>query len=95
MRAVMVPLPLFLPLMFDISTTISPSSSSMTSSHNNNGPALYAQPNAVVYENNCQTKCTCFPDKGLVCENHSCPKSTKCMVKKGIMACYNTGKKKN
>uniref|UniRef100_A0A3Q1FXL3 Fc gamma binding protein n=1 Tax=Acanthochromis polyacanthus TaxID=80966 RepID=A0A3Q1FXL3_9TELE len=46
----------------------------------------------VVYEEDCRTRCTCDPEKGLICENHSCPQSTKCMVKKGIRACYNTGK---
>uniref|UniRef100_A0A3Q1GW32 Fc gamma binding protein n=1 Tax=Acanthochromis polyacanthus TaxID=80966 RepID=A0A3Q1GW32_9TELE len=44
----------------------------------------------VVYEEDCRTRCTCDPEKGLICENHSCPQSTKCMVKKGIRACYNT-----
>ncbi|KAF3691795.1 IgGFc-binding protein Fcgamma-binding protein antigen [Channa argus] len=48
------------------------------------------KPGDVVYEDDCSTKCTCNPATGLVCEKHSCPQSTKCMVKKGIMACYNT-----
>ncbi|XP_061572588.1 IgGFc-binding protein [Cololabis saira] len=48
------------------------------------------KPEEVVYEEDCNTKCTCNPAKGLVCENYSCPSSTKCMVKKGIRACYNT-----
>lgn len=50
------------------------------------------QPGAVVYGDNCETKCTCKPDKGLVCEEHSCPQKTKCMIRKGIRACYHTGK---
>lgn len=57
-----------------------------------NVPALHPQPNEVVFEKDCETKCTCKPDTGLVCEEHSCPKNTKCMVKKGIRACYSTGK---
>ncbi|XP_069552328.1 IgGFc-binding protein isoform X1 [Brachyistius frenatus] len=48
------------------------------------------QPGEVLYEDDCNTKCTCNPATGLVCEKHSCPQSTKCMVKKGIRACYNT-----
>ncbi|XP_053183557.1 IgGFc-binding protein, partial [Scomber japonicus] len=44
----------------------------------------------VVYDEGCNTKCTCNAATGLVCEKHSCPKNTKCMVKKGIRACYNT-----
>ncbi|XP_035492191.1 IgGFc-binding protein [Scophthalmus maximus] len=48
------------------------------------------KPGEVVYEEDCNTKCTCNPTKGLVCEKHSCPQSTKCMVKKGKRACYNT-----
>ncbi|XP_070690944.1 IgGFc-binding protein [Pempheris klunzingeri] len=48
------------------------------------------KPDEVVYEADCKTKCTCNPATGLVCEKHSCPQSTKCTVKKGIMACYNT-----
>ncbi|XP_026150219.1 IgGFc-binding protein-like [Mastacembelus armatus] len=48
------------------------------------------KPEEVVYEDDCNTKCTCNPAKGLICEKYSCPQSTKCMVKKGIRACYNT-----
>lgn len=48
------------------------------------------QPGEVVYEKDCVTKCTCNPTKGLICEKHSCPESTKCMIKKGVRACYNT-----
>ncbi|KAF7665729.1 hypothetical protein LDENG_00132510 [Lucifuga dentata] len=48
------------------------------------------KPGEVVYEEDCNEKCTCNPEKGLVCESHSCPKNTKCMVRKGIRACYNT-----
>ncbi|GAA6219039.1 IgGFc-binding protein-like [Lates japonicus] len=48
------------------------------------------KPGEVVYEEDCKTKCTCDPAKGLVCEKHSCPQSTKCMVKRGKRACYNT-----
>ncbi|KAJ4930907.1 hypothetical protein JOQ06_025210, partial [Pogonophryne albipinna] len=48
------------------------------------------KPGEVVYEEDCNTKCTCNPETGIVCEKHSCPQSTKCMVKKGIRACYNT-----
>lgn len=29
---------------------------------------------------------------GLVCEEISCPKDTKCEIKNGIRACYNTGR---
>uniref|UniRef100_A0A3Q3INE2 VWFD domain-containing protein n=1 Tax=Monopterus albus TaxID=43700 RepID=A0A3Q3INE2_MONAL len=50
------------------------------------------KPGEVVYEENCNTKCTCDPMTGLKCEKYSCPASTKCMVKREIMACYNTGK---
>lgn len=48
------------------------------------------KPGEVVYEEDCKTKCTCKPETGLVCEDHTCPKSTKCMVRKEIRACYNT-----
>ncbi|XP_034029561.1 IgGFc-binding protein, partial [Thalassophryne amazonica] len=48
------------------------------------------KPGEVVYEDDCKTKCTCNPVTGLVCEKHSCPQNTKCMVKKGVRACYNT-----
>uniref|UniRef100_A0A673AB09 Fc fragment of IgG binding protein n=1 Tax=Sphaeramia orbicularis TaxID=375764 RepID=A0A673AB09_9TELE len=48
------------------------------------------KPGEVSYDEDCTTKCMCNPEKGLVCEKHSCPPSTKCMVKKGIRACYNT-----
>ncbi|XP_071325188.1 IgGFc-binding protein [Trachinotus anak] len=48
------------------------------------------KPGEVVYEEGCNTKCTCNPATGLVCQKHSCPQNTKCMVKKGIRACYNT-----
>ncbi|XP_068180237.1 IgGFc-binding protein [Antennarius striatus] len=48
------------------------------------------KPNEVVYEKDCNTKCTCTPAKGLVCEEHSCPGGTKCLIKKGIRACYST-----
>lgn len=58
----------------------------------NNKSALCSQPGQELYEKDCGTKCICKPDKGLVCEEHSCPPNTKCMVKKGIRACYNTGK---
>lgn len=57
-----------------------------------NAPALSLQPSEVVYEENCGKKCTCKPDKGLVCEEHSCPQNTKCMIRKGVRACYYTGK---
>lgn len=57
-----------------------------------NAPALSLQSREVVYEENCEKKCTCKPDKGLVCEEHSCPQKTKCMVRKGVRACYHTGK---
>lgn len=53
---------------------------------------LCHQPGDVVYEEDCNRKCTCNPGKGLICEKHSCPQDTKCMVKNGIRACYNTGK---
>ncbi|XP_032374142.1 IgGFc-binding protein isoform X1 [Etheostoma spectabile] len=48
------------------------------------------KPGEIVYDEDCNTKCTCNPATGLNCEKHSCPESTKCMVKKGIRACYNT-----
>ncbi|XP_078143106.1 IgGFc-binding protein isoform X1 [Centroberyx gerrardi] len=47
-------------------------------------------PGEVVYEEDCNKKCTCDPVKGLACETHSCPKNTKCMVRKEIRACFNT-----
>uniref|UniRef100_H2RJX0 Fc gamma binding protein n=1 Tax=Takifugu rubripes TaxID=31033 RepID=H2RJX0_TAKRU len=48
------------------------------------------KPGEVMYEENCEEKCTCQPDKGLVCEQHSCPQNTKCIVRKGVRACYHT-----
>nr|XP_040022015.1 IgGFc-binding protein isoform X1 [Gasterosteus aculeatus aculeatus] len=42
------------------------------------------------YEEDCNTKCTCNSETGLVCEKYSCPTSTQCMVKNGVRACYNT-----
>ncbi|XP_041845054.1 IgGFc-binding protein isoform X2 [Melanotaenia boesemani] len=48
------------------------------------------KPGEVVYEENCNTKCTCNPPNGLVCEKHSCPPTTKCMIKNEVRACYNT-----
>uniref|UniRef100_A0A3B4XQ41 Fc gamma binding protein n=1 Tax=Seriola lalandi dorsalis TaxID=1841481 RepID=A0A3B4XQ41_SERLL len=47
------------------------------------------RPGEVVHEEDCNTKCTCNPATGLVCQKHSCPQSTKCMIKKGKRACYN------
>uniref|UniRef100_A0A8C5DKG4 IgGFc-binding protein-like n=1 Tax=Gouania willdenowi TaxID=441366 RepID=A0A8C5DKG4_GOUWI len=35
------------------------------------------KPGEVVYEDDCNTKCTCNPEKGLKCEKHSCPQNTK------------------
>lgn len=60
-----------------------------------NDLALCLQPGEVVYEEDCNTKCTCDPAKGLICAKHSCPQNTKCMVRKGKQACYNTGKSNN
>ncbi|MED6293032.1 hypothetical protein CHARACLAT_006660 [Characodon lateralis] len=48
------------------------------------------KPGETLYEEDCNTKCTCNPATGLVCEKYSCPKDTKCMIKNGIRACYNT-----
>ncbi|XP_069394027.1 IgGFc-binding protein isoform X1 [Paralichthys olivaceus] len=48
------------------------------------------KPGEVVYEEDCNSKCTCDPTKGLVCGKHSCPQHTKCMIRKGKRACYNT-----
>uniref|UniRef100_A0A3B3TRJ8 Fc gamma binding protein n=1 Tax=Poecilia latipinna TaxID=48699 RepID=A0A3B3TRJ8_9TELE len=48
------------------------------------------KPGEIIYEEDCNTKCTCNPATGLVCEKYSCPKDTKCMVKNGIRACHNT-----
>ncbi|XP_076016838.1 IgGFc-binding protein-like [Genypterus blacodes] len=48
------------------------------------------KPGEVVYDDDCNNKCTCNPEKGLICERHSCHPNTKCMVRKGIKACYNT-----
>lgn len=59
-----------------------------------NAAALSLQPGEVMYEENCEEKCTCQPDKGLVCEQHSCPQKTKCIVRKGVRACYHTSKEK-
>ncbi|XP_058503787.1 IgGFc-binding protein-like [Solea solea] len=42
----------------------------------------------IVYEEGCNTKCSCQM-KGLLCEKHTCPQGTKCMIKKGKRACYN------
>uniref|UniRef100_A0A667ZSL4 Fc gamma binding protein n=1 Tax=Myripristis murdjan TaxID=586833 RepID=A0A667ZSL4_9TELE len=39
----------------------------------------------LVYEEDCKKKCTCDPGKGLLCEDHSCPKDTK--FKKGEAVC--------
>nr|XP_054596325.1 IgGFc-binding protein [Nothobranchius furzeri] len=47
-------------------------------------------PGEVIHQDDCNTKCTCDPSRGLVCEKQTCPTSTKCMVKEGIRACYNT-----
>ncbi|XP_015232371.1 PREDICTED: IgGFc-binding protein [Cyprinodon variegatus] len=48
------------------------------------------KPGEMFYEEDCNTKCTCNRATGLVCEKYSCPKDTKCMVRKGIRGCYNT-----
>ncbi|KAM9724184.1 IgGFc-binding protein isoform 1-T1 [Menidia menidia] len=48
------------------------------------------KPGEVFYEEGCGEVCTCNPATGLACKKHSCPSNTKCMVKKGIRACYNT-----
>uniref|UniRef100_A0A672F8Q3 Fc fragment of IgG binding protein n=1 Tax=Salarias fasciatus TaxID=181472 RepID=A0A672F8Q3_SALFA len=47
------------------------------------------KPGEVVFGEDCRKKCTCDPRKGVVCEEHTCPQNTKCMVKNGIRACYN------
>ncbi|XP_040923803.1 IgGFc-binding protein [Betta splendens] len=48
------------------------------------------KPGDVVYGDDCSTKCTCNSATGLQCEKYTCPQNTKCMVRKGIRACYNT-----
>ncbi|XP_054904027.1 IgGFc-binding protein [Poeciliopsis prolifica] len=48
------------------------------------------KPGIIIYKEDCNTKCTCNPAKGLVCEKYSCPKDTKCMIKNGIRACHHT-----
>ncbi|KAG7469170.1 hypothetical protein MATL_G00126120 [Megalops atlanticus] len=48
------------------------------------------KPGQVVFENECTQKCTCDAVKGLICENHTCPGGTKCLVRKGVKACFNT-----
>ncbi|KAK1155085.1 IgGFc-binding protein-like, partial [Acipenser oxyrinchus oxyrinchus] len=50
----------------------------------------YYQPAEVVITENCKQKCSCSPMGGLVCEDISCPTDTKCEIKNGIRACYNT-----
>ncbi|MBN3317980.1 FCGBP protein, partial [Atractosteus spatula] len=50
----------------------------------------YYKPGEVVYEDECQQKCTCNAIDGLVCEAHSCPAGTKCLIRNGIKACFNT-----
>uniref|UniRef100_A0A665VU45 Fc fragment of IgG binding protein n=1 Tax=Echeneis naucrates TaxID=173247 RepID=A0A665VU45_ECHNA len=47
------------------------------------------RPSEVVYQGDCNTKCTCNPATGLICQKHTCPQSTKCMIRKGKRACYN------
>ncbi|KAM6967506.1 IgGFc-binding protein [Aplochiton taeniatus] len=47
-------------------------------------------PGEVVYEGDCDRKCSCSSTKGLACEAYTCPKDTKCQVKNGVKACYNT-----
>ncbi|XP_041082394.1 IgGFc-binding protein [Polyodon spathula] len=49
----------------------------------------YYQPGEVAITDNCKQKCSCLPMGGLVCEEISCPKDTKCEIKNGIRACYN------
>ncbi|KAM9309078.1 IgGFc-binding protein [Pholidichthys leucotaenia] len=46
------------------------------------------KPNQVMYQDDCGNKCTCNPAKGLICEKHSCPQGTKCMIKNAAMGCY-------
>ncbi|XP_023835726.1 alpha-tectorin-like [Salvelinus sp. IW2-2015] len=50
------------------------------------------KPGEVSFEGDCGRKCSCDPVKGLVCVDHSCPKDTKCLVRKDVKACYDTGK---
>ncbi|KAK2910365.1 hypothetical protein Q8A73_008080 [Channa argus] len=50
------------------------------------------KPGDVVYEDDCSTKCTCNPATGLVCEKHSCPQSTKCMI---LAKMQNAGSKRS
>uniref|UniRef100_W5M7M8 IgGFc-binding protein-like n=1 Tax=Lepisosteus oculatus TaxID=7918 RepID=W5M7M8_LEPOC len=50
----------------------------------------YYKPGEVVYEDECQQKCTCNAIDGLVCEAHSCPAGTQCLIRNGIKACFNT-----
>ncbi|XP_061110253.1 IgGFc-binding protein-like [Conger conger] len=44
----------------------------------------------VVYDDDCKQKCTCDALKGLTCQAHTCPSGTKCLVRKGVKACFNT-----
>ncbi|KAJ8289756.1 hypothetical protein GJAV_G00004980 [Gymnothorax javanicus] len=48
------------------------------------------KPGQVVYEDDCKQKCTCDPINGLVCHAHTCPGGTKCLVRKGVKACFST-----
>uniref|UniRef100_A0A3P9H1N3 Fc fragment of IgG binding protein n=1 Tax=Oryzias latipes TaxID=8090 RepID=A0A3P9H1N3_ORYLA len=47
------------------------------------------KPGEVTYEEDCSLACSCNPATGLICEEHSCPQDTQCMIKKGVKGCYN------
>nr|XP_023659456.1 IgGFc-binding protein-like isoform X1 [Paramormyrops kingsleyae] len=59
----------------------------------NNGHTY--KPGDVVYVDDCQVKCVCKALEGLVCEPYSCPIDTKCLVQKGVKACYHIDPCKN
>ncbi|XP_035236114.1 IgGFc-binding protein-like [Anguilla anguilla] len=48
------------------------------------------KPGEVVYDDDCKQVCTCDAVKGLSCQAHTCPSGTKCLVRKGVKACFST-----
>ncbi|KAJ8332925.1 hypothetical protein SKAU_G00418210 [Synaphobranchus kaupii] len=48
------------------------------------------KPGEVAYDEECKRKCMCDAAKGVTCQAHTCPGGTKCLVRKGVKACFST-----
>uniref|UniRef100_A0A4W4GLH9 VWFD domain-containing protein n=1 Tax=Electrophorus electricus TaxID=8005 RepID=A0A4W4GLH9_ELEEL len=44
----------------------------------------------VLYKAQCQQRCVCDPGTGVTCASYTCPNSTQCLLRDGVLGCFHS-----